>query len=538
MKEILETLKWADYPEHGYRLAYQTDDTRDLWFKARVYFDEEGITSFKSPAGRWVFKQGIPPNRYRTPIPPIPGLPKLTRPEGLRAYQIDPCRNTVAALREFGAHLNASDMGTGKTYVSLAAFRELGISPVVVAPATLLVAWQRAAEALGMQCRPVSYERLNRVTEFGRWEGTKKFLRYRWRDDVRGIIFDEAHRCKGTGTKAQKAMTAAARSNAVVDALTATGAESPMELKALGVLLGLHDGRNFYEWAQRYGCLEGLHGGFEFSGYPGLMERIHKQIFPAKACRVRKEELGDAFPETEFILRTIRLPERSEKAIGKLYADLEEAVGALYEKAEDYKAPGSALSRINLLFQEIELLKAPALVEMVQDLVGEGYSVPVFTRFNATIDLVSKGLRNTPHGIYRGATSFTEKARRQEVLDSFQNDTIRSLLTNYAAGSTGVGMHDLNGRFPRAPLHSLHYNSRLVKQAFGRVQRDGGKSRSTQIIVGAAGTVEELILARIAGKIRNMDLLNDGDLLPESFSAKLLQLLKSRETAQVAEAVA
>ena len=53
-------------------------------------------------------------------------------------------------------------------------------------------------------------------------------------------------------------------------------------------------------------------------------------------------------------------------------------------------------------------------------------------------------------------------------------------------------------------------------------------TKSIQKILGASNTVEDKILARVKAKLHNMDLLNDGDLLPESFSSHLVQLMQAR----------
>ena len=506
---------------------------RQQYLRGRIFFHEQGIFEKRTNKGYlFVRKIGF------TPKPPVkfeaPKTEPLTSNEGLRDYQVIPTEQTIASLKMYGAHLNASDMGTGKTYVSLAAFKELGITPVVVAPATLLVQWERVAEHFGMGIKTVSYEKLNRKTEFGRWQGTKKFLRFVWDKEIEGIIFDEAHRCKGTSTKASKIMVAAARSPAKVSALTATGAASPLEMKAIGCLLGLHEGRNFWDWAQLYGCVPGFHGGFEFSNHPGIMEKIHEQIFPAKACRIKIQDLGDSFPETQFELVHCSLPTKEVRKINSLYSEVDKAVSDLYDRVADWKAPGSPLSKINALFQEIELLKVPAFIEHIKFAVSEGYNVPVFVRFNATLELIASGIKDISHGIFKGAKSEADKLVRQKKLDAFQGDEIRVILTNYAAGATGTSFHDVTGKYPRVALHSLHYNSRFVRQAFGRVQRDGGKTKSIQKILGATGTLEDEILKRVGDKLHNMDLLNDGDLLPESFSSHLFQIMQARQLGDVA----
>lgn len=504
-----------------------TAPQRKLYLGAKIFFHEHGITGAKTNRG-WMFRRKHGVVVEPEADPEVPEIEPLSDPSKLREYQIFPSQQTVASLKKYGRHLNASDMGTGKTYVSLAAFRELGIDPVVVAPATLLVQWERAAAYLGVKIKAVSYEKLNRENDYGKWQGSSKWLRFAWKPEIQGLIFDEAHRCKGTSTKASKIMVSATKiPGCKIAALTATGAASPLEMKAIGVLLGLHDGRSFWDWAQLYGCIPGFHGGFEYSNTPGLMEKLHRKIFPSKGCRLKIQDLGDAFPETTFELVPCQLAAASVRKIDSIYEEMDAAVEDLWKRVGEWKAPGSKLSQINALFQEIELLKAPAFVEHIKLAVAEGYSVPVFCRFNATIELISNGLGRIPYGTFTGVKGRLGEFQRQQRLDQFQNDELRVLLTNYAAGATGVSFHDVTGKHPRVALHSLHYNSRLVRQAFGRVQRDGGMTKSIQKILGASNTVEDKILARVKAKLHNMDLLNDGDLLPESFSSHLVQLMQA-----------
>jgi hypothetical protein len=49
-------------------------------------------------------------------------------------------------------------------------------------------------------------------------------------------------------------------------------------------------------------------------------------------------------------------------------------------------------------------------------------------------------------------------------------------------------------------------------QALGRIHRAEGKTPCVQRIMFAAGTIEERQRQRVDTKIKNIDLLNDGDL--------------------------
>ncbi len=74
------------------------------------------------------------------------------------------------------------------------------------------------------------------------------------------------------------------------------------------------------------------------------------------------------------------------------------------------------------------------------------------------------------------------------------------------------------------------YRADSLRQALGRIHRDGAKSKSIQYIVFAAGTVEEKVKRRVDAKLHRLDLLNDGDLdvnnseepdkLPDTMSEK------------------
>jgi hypothetical protein len=54
-----------------------------------------------------------------------------------------------------------------------------------------------------------------------------------------------------------------------------------------------------------------------------------------------------------------------------------------------------------------------------------------------------------------------------------------------------------------------------MSQATGRPHRAGGTSKSIQRIVYAAGTVEAKVCEKVKCKLRNMQRLMDGDLMPD-----------------------
>lgn len=158
--------------------------------------------------------------------------------------------------------------------------------------------------------------------------------------------------------------------------------------------------------------------------------------------------------------------------------------------------------------QEIELVKVPLFLEMIEEGLENGMSVVVFCNFTETIHALAERL-NT-QCIVNGEAKY-EKLRQQNI-DNFQNDKERVILVNIAAGGAGLSLHDVTGNYPRLSIISPSYSAVLMRQSTGRVWRDSAKSKSIQKIVFVAKTVEEKVCESVNKKLANMDLLNDGDL--------------------------
>jgi superfamily II DNA or RNA helicase len=429
---------------------------------------------------------------------------------GLLPYQVPSVQRLVASLRTYGAALDASDVGTGKTYAALAACREMGLSPVVVAPKAVLPSWKRAAAHLGVTLTAVTnYELVRRGgTEWGTWEGEGKFARFVWASGVKALIFDEVHRCKGTKTD-NAALLIGAKLQAIPTlALSATAASNPLELKALGFLLGLHKLKGFWQWAEDYGCYLNRWGGYAFSGGAHHLARLHAQIFPLRGSRVRVADLGDAFPETSIHTEVVAVSNAA--AIDRAYAEVQKAL----EAVEDKKLIDSEhhLTKLLRARQVAELGKVPAFVEMSEDAVDQGLSVAVFVNFDdslkAIAEQVAKATGQTVVVIHGQQTA----EERQAAIDAFQGDTARVLVANIRAGGVGVSLHDLHGKHARLALISPTWSAIDLRQTLGRVHRAGGKTKSTQKILFAGGTVEEQVAKLVEEKLANLDALNDGDL--------------------------
>lgn len=397
---------------------------------------------------------------------------------------------------------------TGKTYTTLAACRDQGISPVVVCPKAVVPSWDRAARHLGVRVEDIVSWELIRVPGRTKWFTKGK----RW---LAPPIFDEAHRAKAFDTLNSEMVIEARRSEVPTILASATAAVTPVDMRAIGYVLGLHEWQNFQAWARSYGCRKGLNG-LRFLGSDRDLQRLHALIYPRRGVRVRIADLGNLFPETQILAEAFAADNCDE--IQRAYDEMEAELQQLAETMQ--QDTSGVLTELLRSRQKIELLKVPLLASLVRDGLDAGQRVAVFVNYTQTrLSLLEKlqSLKVSTGSIHGGQTV----ADRQAVIDGFQADTIETVVSNIAAGGVGISLHDIRGEFPRLALICPDFSAVNLKQVLGRVHRAGGKTTSQQKIVFVSGTAEDGVCRSVANKLRNLDLLNDGDLCPESVSQTL-----------------
>lgn len=415
------------------------------------------------------------------------------------------------ALQKWGGALDASETGTGKTLKAVELCRDLGLRAVVVCPKAVIPSWKRTFVEQGVAYHDVlNYEKIRTGNTPWLAKSGKKFL---WKLPENSIvIFDESHRCKSHDTL-NAAMMMAARAVPCL-ALSATAAENPVEMKALGCILRLHSGKDYIRWALQHGAMFNQWNALEFDPLEGLpkLDALNKVLYPDRAHKLTRLDLGSHFKETSISYDPLDFNDKGK--IKKILDEVAEELERLMNKQREDQARAAeddrsviALTRILRARQQVELLKVPVLADLIDDYLDQGHSVAVFLNFNESIDALARLLK-TPCGIIRGGQTETE---RQEAIDAFQADRSRVIVANIAAGGVGVSLHDETGKFPRVSLISPSYNAKELQQCLGRVDRVGAKTDSVQRILIAEGTIEETVLEKIMQKIRNLDLLHSSD---------------------------
>ena len=431
----------------------------------------------------------------------------------LLPYQKEHADNIAASIAQHRVALDASDPGTGKTYVACSVAARLGKPVVIVTTKATAPNWESVAAGFGI--KPILVSNYEKVRIGKLPECRRSGNRYVWnvpQDTL--IIFDECQKCKGRTSLNAKLLIAARAQHLRILLCSATAASNPLEMRAIGFALGLHTITDFWAWAVRYGVRE-TPFGMKFTGGEYYLKALHEKIFPSRGNRLRIADIPD-FPET--VIESAIIDTGKAKDIQRVYdtmrkelkeAEQEQNKAALASLAERMEARRASQMTIVLRArQAVELHKVPAMVEMTRDGIEEGMSVVLLVNFTDTIRELSAKL-DCPHIIHGGQTA----EERQDIIDRFQRNEIPVVIANIQAGGVGVSLHDPSGQRPRLSIISPTFSAQDLRQALGRVHRSGGAA-SIQKICFAAGTCEEKTAKSCAAKLAQIDLLNDGDMQP------------------------
>lgn len=434
--------------------------------------------------------------------------------KGLREFQIPSVAKLCAAILKNKAALDGSDMGSGKTYAAVAVARELNMSIAVVCPKAVIYSWNKVIkDHFGMKPEFVlNYEsvKTGKYKEIGVWKKVSKISTrevFTWNIPKNTLlVFDESHRLKGQGTQNSEIAIAAKKQGYKILCCSATSTVNPIEMKTIGLILGIYKTGKWTSFLREHGCEQGRFG-WEFNGDQKILKKLHADFFLDRGVRIRREDIKD-FPDCDVMAEAYNIDEKSEKELKDVYEEMEKELRLLKIKCKstkEYKINSMVIMLRS--WQKAELVKVPLFVEMAEDAMQDGMSIVIFVNFSDTVRALSERL-NTNCVVW-GENKGNE---RDKNIEDFQSDKKRVIIVNVKAGGAGLSLHDLNGNHPRLALISPTPSAVDLVQCLGRVWRVGGKTKALQKIVFVANTVEDDICEKVKVKIDNLSLINDGDL--------------------------
>jgi hypothetical protein len=486
----------------------------------------------------------------------------------LKPHQQEALPLLIAAMNRSRTTIDLSSMGVGKTYLACAALRMLDLPTLVVAPKVSITSWHRVAEYFEDKHSVINYEKLRTGrTPFGWWDNTPppgwereeyytcqccqrpvdldddnydpcychplgihciitkkrkwEYGNFHFHPAVECVVFDEVHKCGAINSLNAKMLIAAKREGRRIHGMSATVGLSPLNMQALGYACNLHnlddrDGLGFYQWARRHGCVNDR----RFGGFVWLqgaeqqrltMKTLGEQLIPRLGVRLRAEDIP-GFPECDISAELYDLEESS--VIDEIYQEMSESLAALARKQIGDVAPDSPLTQILRARQRMELLKVPILVELARDHQAKGYSVVIGVNFQQTLNELRVRLGwtcfidGTPAGV----------KLRQKNIDDFQSNKETGMLMNIKAGGISVSLQDLHGDHPRVGFGLPSHSAVDMIQFFGRLPREGAKTKSHYRLVLVAKSLEEQIFRKFNVKRNNLQALNDQDLVPDNIA--------------------
>jgi hypothetical protein len=438
---------------------------------------------------------------------PLEPLPESLE-KHLWEYQVTPARQLFRAIKHGDAEwgypgaLDLSDMGTGKTAQALAAAAATGRQIGVLCPVVGKMGWEWMANHFGVQLHFLeTYEavRGNWRSEIVSRRGDGQFW---WKYPERFIlILDEAQAVRHDSTLNFEVCSAAIRQRIPIIIASATVATSPLEFHFAGRIVGLHKGED--DWRRflyQHGCIE-LNRKWKWDKDRRHLARIHGRLFPHRGCRVRKEDLGDACPETDIVVVPIDLPEA-----GEIHTQWEQTMRIFAQlKAAGKDTTWREHQARMAVWKRSETLLVPYIARMMKNDLAAGRSVVAFLHFDDTRKRLGD-LLGTHDGFFGGQTP----AIRRRLEADFQANRIRVLVSNCGAGGASISLHDKTGDYPRSAY--IFPGDQVVKltQATGRVARVGSKSVSLQYIPCIKGTITERMVHSLRRKLLGISTLNDG----------------------------
>lgn len=444
--------------------------------------------------------------------------------------------------------LDASDTGTGKTYCTIAVCKLLNKVPLVICPKSVINTWIDVCNLFGVKIQGIAnYEMLKtgkyyiikddelELTKFpfynkNKDEAKQNNFTFDLPEDVI-MIFDEAHRCKNYKSNTSKLLLSAHRSPNKIILLSATISDKIDCFRPFGVVFGLYDGPAKYKkWINskitvykllrdKYqsdpnrldndNCLKKHYEYYNFNKVTNLeeiteneikLQIIHSSIFSKYGSRMKIKELGDLFPQNNIISKCYYL--ENYKEVDMLHNEINNALNSLKKK----ETRSDALGKIIRAKQRIELLKIPIFQDLAEEALENGYSVVIFVNYRQTMNYLS-GHLDCKHLIH-GDQTFEE---RNMIINNFQNNKIKLIISIIQAGSVAISLHDIHGGHPRLSLISPTWSGQDMKQCLGRIHRAKSKSPAIQKIIFCAKTYEEKICNLVHKKLINVSAINDGD---------------------------
>ena len=457
---------------------------------------------------------------------------------GLLAPQIEHAKKLCYSLITNNISWDGSVTGAGKMYIACSIIRHLNQPFVIICPKLIIPTWKRVMESFGLNPELViNYEKLARGnTKFYKYQnkgckGVPHFLRGKFKFPKEYlIVMDESHKMKGLESLHSGFLYAIKEQGYRCHLMSATQAMTPLDMRGFGYSIGFHQwmskkhNDNFGMREFKRFCLDagakpmGQWGAMYFDSDDAeskeKLQSVHQNLFNTSkiGSRLTRADMGDIFPDNQIVCDAYDMGVNSDK-IQSVYDNMEAELDRLEDRCASYKE--HILAVITKARRFAELLKVPTIIEMSKELYDEGKSVLIFLNYTDSLEAVVSRLSSDfgPDLIGQIHGGVTYKTRFEDM-EALQTDKKRFMVCNLAAGGQSVNLNDVTGKYPRASIINPSYSAVSVLQSMGRADRARTMSKVYTRCLYAARTIEETVCKKFRDKKDHLDILQDGDLIP------------------------
>lgn len=440
-------------------------------------------------------------------------------------YQIPHAEQMKESIRGSKCVLDASDTGTGKTYVAISICKDLDYSPFVICPKSVIPNWLDVAKKFGIKLFGIAnYELLKGCkyytenyekvecpymdiiqTNVGTGDKAKMVKRFQFMLPINTmVIFDEAHRCKNHKSITSQMLRDINRCQCKIMLLSATISDKVQCFKPFGEVFGFYDDMKKYNMWMRKAktATKVYYSKKNYTSDQIILDIIHNRIFPAHGSRMRISELGDMFPRNQVTYQSY-MCENKDK-VQEQYEIIREA----FQDLRDKEIRSSALGKLIRARMKVEMFKMPIILDIVAEALDSNYSVVIFVNYRESMEYLAHYFETDC--LIHGDQTLEE---RQDSIDTFQSNKSNIIISIIQAGGVGISLHDIHGGHPRMSVISPTWSGQDMMQALGRIHRAGAQSPALQRIVYCSETYEEEICKLIEAKMINITALNDKNFL-------------------------
>lgn len=439
--------------------------------------------------------------------------------------------NLKKSIIKYSRGLDASDTGTGKTYVSVKLCKDLGLIPWVVCPKSVVSSWNNVIKQGGIKkYYIITYEQLFLSTDLISKKSILGVDEYDWKFESNDIfknkqkekylfIYDEAHKCKNLKTINSKILVSLSKYPVKILLLSATIIDKPLYFIPFGIVLSLYKSyQEGMDWMSKIISTQ-------TKKLTNPMLPLHKVLFNEYASRMRIDDTIGVFKDNKIIFEGIEMKNywEIEKKYDKINKILEfnkenkTKKNKIIKKTKKNKNNNSnsetdsysdsnldSDSDNNLLNtsdnndndnlddnfdnNDIETTKTKKTnngIGKIQKIRQEIELLRIDTIYELTLKYISKSKsvaifvnftqtikelssRLDCNCIIWGSQSLKE---RSKAIDDFCSDRSRIIICNTMSGGCGINIHDTIGTYPRVSIISPTWSAQDLIQVLGQIGR-------------------------------------------------------------------